>query len=85
MVILRVWMARVTAFVSGALVKSKRIDARFVEDRRVDTSDLGIDLEGRCLLNGEPYSGIVVGYYPDGQLKSEWHYNDGMIHGEWRY
>ena len=37
--------------------------------------------DGIYLLNGEPFTGVALTWWPDGQLSSVVHLQDGMTHG----
>ncbi len=52
----------------------------------VDFDDLATDEQGRCALNGCPYTGLAIETFPDGGSRSEAHFREGLMEGavkEW--
>lgn len=43
-------------------------------------------LEGKWLLHGDLFTGVIVDHYKDGQMRVRWEVKDGLLHGvirEW--
>lgn len=58
---------------------------RAVPEREVDVSELEYDEYGFFKEKGQPFDGIAVSYYPNGQIESRRPCLNGMPHGECRW
>ncbi len=49
----------------------------------IDEADLDLD-EDIGLYQGQPFTGVVRAFHPNGMLKKEWPYRDGLWQGQCR-
>lgn len=77
----------VLLFIVGisACSESKKEHVKTIPDIRIDASDTRIEAINRILFfEGEPFSGQLISYYPNGKLKSEDQYFNGQLEGSSR-